>query len=79
MNKNVARTLRMGEAVEYAVRPGERVNVCLLGEDIRKGQRVEEFMVEGLVDGSCRYWVKARLLGISVYCVSQLVNLKKSV
>ena len=40
VNKKVARTLRMGEAVEYAVRPGERVNVCLLGEDIRKGQRV---------------------------------------
>lgn len=63
VNKKVARTLRMGEAVEYAVRPGERVNVCLLGEDIRKGQRVEEFMVEGLVDGSWQVLGKGTTIG----------------
>lgn len=37
--------------------------MCLLGEDIRKGQRVEEFMVEGLVDGSWQVLGKGTTIG----------------
>ena len=47
-----SRTLKQGESIEYDVRPGEKVNAFLLGEDIRKGQRVENFTVAGLVDGN---------------------------
>lgn len=49
---NKPRTLRVGESVEYTLSPGESVNVFMIGEDIRKGQRVEAFTVEGLIDGN---------------------------
>lgn len=40
-----------GESREYALRPGAKINVLLLQEDIAKGQRVESFKVEGLKNG----------------------------
>lgn len=41
---------RSGASKEFTVLPGETINTLLLQEDIQKGQRVEEFMVEGLVN-----------------------------
>lgn len=38
--------------LEVPVRDGATVNTVLLGEDISKGQHVESFVVEGLVDGA---------------------------
>lgn len=42
---------REPEGLQVAVRRGEAVNTVVLGEDISKGQHVESFIVEGLVDG----------------------------
>lgn len=46
---------RSGSDREYNVVPEQSINTILLQEDIRKGQRVEEFFVEGLIDDK---WVK---------------------
>lgn len=45
---------RSGDSREFALLPDEPINTVLLQEDITKGQRVEAFGVEGLVDGE---WV----------------------
>ncbi len=57
------RTLKQGESAEYAVRSGAKVNVLLVGEDILKGQRVEEFTLEGLVDGNWQELAKGTTVG----------------
>lgn len=57
------RTLKAGESVEYRVRPGEKVNVFLIGEDVRKGQRAEEFTVEGWMDGQWQQLAKGTTVG----------------
>ena len=44
-------TAGAGESREYTLSEGATVNVVLLQEDIAKGQRVEAFEVEALVDG----------------------------
>ena len=44
-----------GDYKEYDIKNGEVINTVLLQEDIKKGQRVEVFKVEGLIDGS---WTK---------------------
>ena len=44
-----------GESREFAVSEGQTINTILLQEDILKGQRVEEFIIEGLVNEE---WVK---------------------
>ena len=44
-----------GDYIEYKIKEGEMINTVLLQEDIKKGQRVEVFKVEGLIDGS---WTK---------------------
>lgn len=44
-----------GDYKEYKIKEGEVINTVLLQEDIKKGQRVEVFKVEGLMDGS---WTK---------------------
>lgn len=44
-----------GDYKEYKIKEGEVINTVLLQEDIKKGQRVEVFKVEGLIDGS---WTK---------------------
>ena len=46
---------RIGDYKEYNIKKGEIINTVLLQEDIQKGQRVEVFKVEGLIDGS---WTK---------------------
>ena len=46
---------RNGDYREYDIKEGETINTVLLQEDIKKGQRVEVFKVEGLIDGS---WTK---------------------
>ena len=40
-----------GESREFKVRPDAAFNTFMIREDISKGQRVESFMVEALVDG----------------------------
>ena len=44
-----------GDYREYTMKKGELFNTILLKEDIQKGQRVEVFKVEGLIDG---VWTK---------------------
>ena len=44
-----------GDFREYSIKEGEVINTVLLQEDINKGQRVEVFKVEGLIDGN---WTK---------------------
>ncbi len=44
-----------GDFKEYKIKNGETINTVLLQEDIQKGQRVEVFKVEGLIDGN---WTK---------------------
>lgn len=44
-----------GDYREYTIQLGETINTVLLQEDIEKGQRVEVFKVEGLINGS---WTK---------------------
>ena len=46
---------RNGDYKEYDIKEGETINTVLLQEDIKKGQRIEVFKVEGLIDGS---WTK---------------------
>lgn len=46
---------RAGTSREYNIIPGETINTILLQEDIRKGQRVEEFIVEGWLNNE---WVE---------------------
>ncbi len=46
---------RSGASKEFNVAPGETINTVMLQEDIQKGQRVEEFSVEGFVHNE---WVK---------------------
>lgn len=41
---------RTGASREYMVRKGETINTVMLQEDIRKGQRVESFTVEGWIN-----------------------------
>lgn len=56
-------TLKEGESVEYVVVPGQSVNVFLVEEEIRKGQRVEEFTVEGWIDGDWQELGKGTTIG----------------
>ena len=46
---------RSGASREYNIIPDESINTVMLQEDIRKGQRVEKFIVEGFIDNK---WVK---------------------
>lgn len=41
-------TLSPGAGCEYALKPGSRINVVMLQEDIARGQRIERFKVEAL-------------------------------
>lgn len=52
-----------GESREYALKEAAPVNVVLLQEDIAKGQRVEEFEVEALVDGEWKSVGKGTTIG----------------
>lgn len=44
-----------GAIKEFNITPGETINTIMLQEDIRKGQRVEEFIIEGWINDE---WVK---------------------
>ena len=44
-----------GDYREYKIKEGDTINTVLVQEDIQKGQRVEVFKVEGLINGS---WTK---------------------
>lgn len=46
---------KSGASKEFNVHEGQVINTVMLQEDILKGQRVEEFMVEGLINDE---WVK---------------------
>ncbi len=57
-------TAASGESREYMLSAdGARINVVLLQEDISKGQRIEEFEVEGLVDGQWQPLGKGSTVG----------------
>lgn len=52
-----------GDFKEYSIKPGETINTVLLQEDIQKGQRVEVFKVEGLIDGSWKKLAEGTTIG----------------
>ena len=56
-------TAGAGESHEYTLKEGSTVNLIVLQEDLSKGQRVEEFEVEGLVDGQWQSLGKGTTVG----------------
>ncbi len=56
-------TAGSGESREYTLKEGSPINLVVLQEDIAKGQRVEEFEVEGLVDGQWKSLGKGTTVG----------------
>ena len=52
-----------GDFKEYVIKEGEAINTILLQEDIEKGQRVEVFKVEGLIDGSWKKLTEGTTIG----------------
>ena len=52
-----------GDYREYKIKDGEIINTVLLQEDIQKGQRVEVFKVEGLIDGSWKKLAEGTTIG----------------
>lgn len=55
INGNMEWKARAGATREFNVIPGEIINTIMLQEDIRKGQRVEKFAVEGWINDE---WVE---------------------
>lgn len=54
---------RAGESAICPVKAGQTVNVFMVGEDIRKGQRIEEFTVEGMFGGEWKTLGKGTTVG----------------
>lgn len=52
-----------GESRVVPLRRGTTVNVIMLQEDISKGQRVENFIIEALVDGKWQYVTEGTTIG----------------
>ena len=52
-----------GESREFAVERGAKVNTILLQEDIAQGQRVESFVVEGMINGEWRELCSGTTIG----------------
>ncbi|MBO5844908.1 MAG: alpha-L-fucosidase, partial [Bacteroidales bacterium] len=52
-----------GESKEFIVKKDATINTLLLQEDISKGQRVEEFLVEGFFNGKWKTLCKATTIG----------------
>ena len=52
-----------GDVREYKVQKGAVVNTFLIQEDIAKGQRVENFLVEAYSNGSWRYVAEGTTVG----------------
>lgn len=55
--------LEVGGTVEYAVKPDAVFNVFMVGEEIRKGQRMEEFTVEAFTGGVWKELAKGTTIG----------------
>lgn len=55
--------IKEGEAIILDVAEGESVNTLLIGEDISKGQRVEEFIIEAYINGAWHYIAKGTTIG----------------
>lgn len=49
-NSDIEWKARAGASREFNIIPGETINTIMLREDVRKGQRVEEFIVEGWIN-----------------------------
>ena len=56
-------TAQVGESKEYDVKPGAMVNTFLIQEDITKGQRVEDFLVEVYSNGAWQYATEGTTIG----------------
>ena len=54
---------QVGESKEYDVKPGAMVNTVLIQEDITKGQRVEDFLVEVYSNGAWQYATEGTTIG----------------
>ncbi|MEA5127170.1 MAG: alpha-L-fucosidase [Proteiniphilum sp.] len=54
-NSDMEWKARAGESREYNMIPDETINTVMLQEDILKGQRVEEFIVEGWINNE---WIE---------------------
>jgi alpha-L-fucosidase len=54
---------QVGESKEYDVKPGAMVNTLLIQEDITKGQRVEDFLVEVYSNGAWQYATEGTTIG----------------
>jgi alpha-L-fucosidase len=52
-----------GDSREYNIMPGETINTIMLQEDIKRGQRVEDFIVEGLINNEWRVLAKGTTIG----------------
>lgn len=56
-------TAQVGESKEYDVKSGAMVNTFLIQEDITKGQRVEDFLVEVYSNGAWQYATEGTTIG----------------
>ena len=62
-NGNEAWSAQVGESKEYTVKAGSMVNTFLIQEDITKGQRVEDFLVEVYSNGAWQYATEGTTIG----------------
>ena len=62
-NGNEAWSAQVGESKEYTVKAGSMVNTFLIQEDITKGQRVEDFLVEVSSNGAWQYATEGTTIG----------------
>ena len=56
-------TAQVGESKEYDIKSGAMVNTFLIQEDITKGQRVEDFLVEVYSNGAWQYATEGTTIG----------------
>lgn len=54
-NSSIDWKAKSGASKEFNIVPGETINTIMLQEDIREGQRVERFAIEGLINNQ---WVE---------------------
>ena len=54
---------RSGASKEFNVTPEQTINTVMLQEDIRKGQRVEKFLVEGLINNQWTQLTEGTTIG----------------
>ncbi len=54
---------RPGESKEYNITLGETINTIMIQEDIMKGQRIEKFTVEGLINDEWEILTKGTTIG----------------